>query len=134
MDEVQSPAPRLLRTVLGRLGMIVSAAAGFGLLAFVTGFLARRAQHDFAQVPLVFIDYWAYAETGLTGALRSLYLLLEKWPVLVAIGLVSVGIVLALEARGLQALAPACPLDLVRLHGAARDDRGDGRPAVHDHA
>jgi hypothetical protein len=74
-----------------------SAAVGFGVLAFVAGFLAQRAQSELVQLPFVFIDYWAYAETGLSAFLdTTLIFIRSSWGLpVVAAG--SIALVLALE-------------------------------------
>ena len=92
-----------LKSLLARLGALGGAAAGVGILAFAGGFLARRAQHDFAQLPFVFVDYWAYIEVGLLGGLTSLYLFLELWFLLLVIGGVSIGSILLLESPRFKA-------------------------------
>lgn len=79
------------------VGTLGGALVGLGALAFSAGFLAQRAQYDYAQVPFVFVDYWSYAETGAMSMLSSLYTLLQNGPGVVGLVVVSLLIVLSLE-------------------------------------
>lgn len=86
---------RLLKWV----GTVGGTIVGLGTLAFAAGFLSQRAQYDFAQVPFVFVDYWAYAEVGVTAFVTSIYLLVQEALVLMFIALATIAAILLLEVE-----------------------------------
>jgi hypothetical protein len=81
------------------LGLIGGAVAGFGAITFAIGFLAQRSLYAFKQVPFVFVDYWAYAETGFSVLVRSAVFVFRSpfWVLLVAA--VTIASFLLLELR-----------------------------------
>ncbi|REJ85109.1 MAG: HEAT repeat domain-containing protein [Acidobacteria bacterium] len=97
MSEKPETAVGRAKTVLGLVAALGTFATGLGVVAFVAGYQALRAQYSFLQVPFVFVDYWAYAETGFAGITRSV-LDAARHPLgLLTLFLSSVGIVLLLE-------------------------------------
>jgi HEAT repeat protein len=103
MSQLEPTSERSTVLVLVRwIGTLGGALVGLGALAFSAGFLAQRAQYDYAQVPFVFVDYWSYAETGAMSILTSLYALLQNGLGLTALVVLTILIVLALEMAAVR--------------------------------
>jgi len=78
--------------------MIAGAAVGLGLVAFMIGFQAQRAQYALAQAPLVFVDYWSCAEVGAVAVLDSLQIAVQSPGLIFGLIALSVAIFLLLES------------------------------------
>lgn len=100
----------LVSKLISRIGTIAGSAVGLATLAFAGGFLAQRAQYDFAQVPFVFVDYWSYAEIGVMAYVRSIYVLIESPGAIGVIAGGSVALVLLIEFEWFRRLTLRPPL------------------------
>jgi HEAT repeat protein len=89
--------------ILQKAGLVTGISVAIGTLAFLTGYLAERAQHAVGHVPFVFIDYWAYAESGLLGLVDTIYLLLSPPDIVLALVVLSLAVVWVMESRWLYA-------------------------------
>ena len=92
-----------VQRILRWVGTLGGAVVAVGAFAFATGFLAERAQYEYAQIPFVFVDYWAYAESGFTLLLDSGYLLAPWWGLLAIVPVGAIAIVLLMEVESFRA-------------------------------
>lgn len=79
-------------------GVLSGILLGFAAFCFILGFLALRGQSRVLDFPMVFIDYWSYAETGVFGLVQSLKIVLENWPLFALVIVLSICLILGLES------------------------------------
>lgn len=94
----------VMLAVLKWAGAVAGAGLGLGVVAFLVGFQAQRAQYELAQAPLVFIDYWSCAEVGAVAVLDSLYVAVTSPLMIFGLVGLSVAIFLLLEWDRFRAL------------------------------